>query len=56
MRLLLVLAAACCLSAAAAAPLSTPLSGEVPACPCHDVDPRSEFWMPWIEGQDIGCL
>ena len=41
---------------ARATPLSTPKSGETPACACHDVDPRSDFWKPFIEGQDQTCL
>lgn len=49
--LLLLLAAT-----AAAGPLSKPASGQMPACSCHDVDPRTEFWKPFIEGQDLTCL
>lgn len=41
---------------AAGAPLSAPESGEAPACACHDVDPRSDFWKPFVEGQDQTCL
>jgi len=40
---------------AEAAALSKPESGEEPACPCHDVDPRSDFWKPIVPG-DLSCL
>lgn len=43
-------------ASAAATPLSSPANGQGPSCPCHDVDPRSDFWRPFIEGQDKTCL
>lgn len=44
------------LPAAEAGPLSKPENGQEPACACHDVDPRSEFWKPFVPGQDMSCL
>jgi hypothetical protein len=43
------------LSFAAAAEISKPESGEQPACACHDVDPRSDFWAPFVPEQDMPC-
>lgn len=52
--LALVLATTPALVAATA--LSSPASGKGLPCPCHDVDPRSDFWKPFIEGVDQSCL
>ena len=54
--LALVVLGALFLSAAVAGPLSKPESGQEPACACHDVDPRSDFWKPFVPGQDMSCL
>jgi hypothetical protein len=43
-------------SLVAATALSSPASGKGVSCPCHDVDPRSDFWKPFVEGVDQSCL
>ena len=36
--------------------LSTPAGGPSPTCRCHDVDPRTDFFVPFREGKDLTCL
>jgi hypothetical protein len=54
--LLLSLSLLLALATTDAAALSTPKGGRALACPCHDVDPRTDFFVPFREGKDLTCL